>query len=138
MWVGLFNTRCLGYKPTTDLRDREETRLFKVSGAPTTHDKAGSLTCPVYRTDTGWGHLSVKNSYTGSAVKCFNTELNPLAGFQDTRLFSYLLHCSSTTFKCGARHLTERQLIEYEQTFDLFDYLFGLCMVTVSQSLVRI
>ena len=64
------------------------------SGAPSTHDKPGSLTCPVYSTDKlehfSLGRISsylllvilvsVRGDLTilGLEVKCFTTEPNPL------------------------------------------------------------
>jgi len=67
------------------------------TGAPTTHDKPGSLTCPVLSIDTqehfSWeepvyNFLSsylvrrgIKLAIPGSAVECFTTEPNPLAVF---------------------------------------------------------
>ena len=64
--------------------------IVQFTGASTTHDKPVSLTCPVKSTDTREHYSStylllvilvgvrgIGLAIPGSAVKCFNTELNP-------------------------------------------------------------
>ena len=84
--------------------------IVQDTAAPTTHDKPGSLTCPLCSTDTGTREHTVfpgKNQYigflvilvglreielalTGSAVKCLTTEPCPLTNSRVTCWLEYI------------------------------------------------